>query len=109
MMEIALLAAVLAATWFWLDSLQKREIAVAAGRQAAERYGLQFLDETVALSRLRAGRDHNGRLLLRRTYGFEVSDTGADRLPCSVTLLGQQIEALDMPPYRDNVIPFVLH
>ncbi|HQR51297.1 MAG TPA: DUF3301 domain-containing protein [Methylophilaceae bacterium] len=108
-MEITLLLVMLAAAWFWLDSLHKREIAMAAGRQAAERYGLQFLDETVAISRLRVGRDHNGRLQLRRTYGFEVSDTGADRLPCSVTLLGQRIEALDMPPYRDNVIPFPLH
>lgn len=108
-MEITLMLVVLAAAWFWLDSLQKREIAMAAGRQAAERHGLQFLDETVAISRLRVGRNHHGRLQLRRTYGFEVSDTGADRLPCSVTLLGRRIEALDMPPYRDNVVPFILH
>lgn len=108
-MEIALLAIVLGASCFWLDSLQKREIAMAAGRQAAERYGLQLLDETVAFIKLRAGRDHNGRLQLRRTYHFEVSDTGADRLSCSVTLLGRRVETLDMPPYRDNVIPFPLH
>ena len=95
--------------WFWLDSVHKREIAIAAGRLAAERCGLQFLDETVALSQLRFARDARGRLRCRRTYRFEVSDTGADRLACSVTLLGKQLEATHMPPYRDNVIPMRFH
>jgi len=108
-LETLLLLALCAAAWFWLDGLHKRDLAVVAGRQAAERYGLQFLDETVAFSKLRAGRNRAGRLQLRRIYRFEVSDTGADRLPCSVTLLGGQVEALDMPPYRDNVIQFPLH
>lgn len=105
MLETGLLLAAIGLAWFWLDSVQAREIAVAAGSQAAQRCGLQFLDETVALARLRAARDGEGRLRLLRTYGFEVSDTGADRLPCSITLLGKHVEAIDIPPYRDNVIP----
>lgn len=104
-MELALLVAVIVAAWFWLDSLSARDIAVAAGRQAAEKFGLQLLDETVAISRLWAARDGYGRLRIQRTYSFEVSDTGADRLPCSLTLLGKRIERLDIPPHRDNVIP----
>jgi len=105
MLEIALLVAVIVAAWFWLDSLSARDIAVAAGRQAAEKFGLQLLDETVAISRLWAARDGYGRLRIQRTYSFEVSDTGADRLPCSLTLLGKRIDRLDIPPHRDNVIP----
>lgn len=103
-MELYLLIASIGAALFWLDSLNARDIAVAAGRQAAERYGLQLLDETVAISKLWAARDGNGRLRLRRTYAFEVSDTGADRLSCSITLLGKRVAALDIPPHRDNVI-----
>lgn len=106
-MEITLLIVVVLTAWFWLDSLNARDIAVAAGRQAAEKYSLQLLDETVAISKLWAARDSYGRLKIQRTYTFEVSDTGSDRLICSVVLLGKRIERLDIPPHRDrdNVIP----
>lgn len=103
-METYLLVAAAVAAWFWLDSIAAREIAVAAGRQIAEKYGLQFLDETVAVTRLRAARDFNGRMKLQRTYGFEVSDTGAERLACSVTLLGKRVEAINVPPHRDFIM-----
>lgn len=103
-MEIALLIASIGIAWFWLDSLHIRDLAVEAGKRAAEQYGLQFLDETVASSKLWAARDENGYMRLQRTYRFEVSDTGTERLQCSVTLLGNRVEKLDMPPYRDNVV-----
>lgn len=103
-MEIGLIVAIVAAAWFWLDGIKAREIAVTAGQEAAEKYGLQFLDESVAMTKLRTGRDRGGRMRLKRTYGFEVSDTGAERLPCSITLLGSRIEAIDIPPHRDNVV-----
>jgi hypothetical protein len=102
--DILLLVAAFAAAWLWLDSLHKRDLAVAAGKQAAQRYGLQFLDDTVAFARLQFGRNAMGRLQFKRTYAFEVSDTGADRLPCSITLLGGRVVALDIPPHRDNVV-----
>ncbi|HEY3325817.1 MAG TPA: DUF3301 domain-containing protein [Novimethylophilus sp.] len=103
-LDTVLLLAAIVAAWLWLDSLHKRDIAVAAGKQAAQRYGLQFLDDTVAFTHLWVGRDDVGRLQLRRTYDFEVSGTGADRLPCSITLLGRRVVALDIPPHRDNVV-----
>jgi hypothetical protein len=103
-LELYLLLAFVAAAWFWLDSLSARDVAVAVGRQAAERYGLQLLDETVAITRLWAARDGMGRMRLQRTYTFEVSDTGADRLSCKLTLLGKRLQKLEMPPYRDNVV-----
>jgi hypothetical protein len=108
-LETLLLLTVIGMAWLWIDSLHARDIAVEAGRRAAENHGLQLLDETVAISRLRAARDGMGKLRLQRTYTFEVSDTGADRLSCSLTLLGKRVDAVEMPPYRDNVIPFPLH
>ncbi|MCX7628172.1 MAG: DUF3301 domain-containing protein [Methylophilaceae bacterium] len=109
-MELGLICAMLGAAWFWLDSLHKRDIAVTLGRQAAERYGLQFLDETVAISKLWTARDGTGRLRLQRTYTFEVSDTGTNRLACTLVLLGSQLQSLEIPPYRDsNVIPLRFH
>jgi hypothetical protein len=101
-LEITLLIIAITAAWFWLDSLNARDIAVAAGRQAAEKYGLQLLDETVAISKLWLARNHYGRLKIQRSYTFEVSDTGTDRLSCSLILLGSRIESLEMPPYREQ-------
>lgn len=104
-MEITLLLFAALAAWFWLDSLNKRDIAVAAGKSAAERCGLQFLDETVAISRVWLARDALGRARVQRTYSFEVSDTGADRLPCQITILGSRITAIDIPPHHDDPEP----
>ncbi len=103
-MELAWLAAAIIIAWFWLDSLRVRELAVLAGRRAAEQCELQFLDESVACSKLWLGRDSAGQMRLLRTYRFEVSDTGSERLACSLTLLGDRVEKIDMPPYRDNVV-----
>ncbi|MDR2220441.1 MAG: DUF3301 domain-containing protein [Methylobacillus sp.] len=106
-MEIGLLVAIVIAAWVWLDSIKVREIAVEAGQQAAEKCGLQFLDESVALTRLRAARNNRGHMQIKRTYGFEVSDTGTNRLACSITLLGKRVESVDMPPYRDNKVVYI--
>jgi hypothetical protein len=86
--------------YFWIDSLRAREHAVAAGRSACERYGLQLLDDTVAFARLRLARDDDGRLRLRRTYTFEFSDTGDNRRHGTIVMLGAHVEDLHLEPYR---------
>jgi len=100
MWELPVLAAALAVAYLWVDSLRAREHALAAGRAACARYGLQFLDDTVAFARLRLGRDEGGRLRLRRTYVFEFSDTGDNRRQGAIVMLGAQLEDLQLEPYR---------
>ena len=100
MLELAALAVAVAATWLWIDSLRARERAVAAGRAACGRYGLQFLDETVAIVKLRPARDDQGRLRLRRTYAFEFSDTGNNRRQGVIVTLGGQLADVQLEPYR---------
>ncbi|HEY8085965.1 MAG TPA: DUF3301 domain-containing protein [Methylophilaceae bacterium] len=104
-LETVLLLLIIFGGWFWLASLRVRELAISAGQQAAQQYGVQFLDETVAFSRLRLARDSSGRVRFKRTYQFEVSDTGSERLQCSLVMLGTHLDRLDIPPYRD----FTLH
>ncbi len=48
-------------------------------RAACRAQGLLFLDDTVALDRIRLARDGDGRMRLRRVYRFEYSDTGTNR------------------------------
>ncbi|MEW6687703.1 MAG: DUF3301 domain-containing protein [Pseudomonadota bacterium] len=99
MWETAAIAALVAGIAFWIDSLRARERALAAGRAACERYGLQLLDETVAVSALRLARNAEGRLRLRRVYAFEFSDTGNNRRQGSVAVLGAEVEDLHLEPY----------
>lgn len=99
MWELFALVLVLAGAWLWIDSLRAREHAVAAGRAACQRYGVQLLDETVAFARLRLARDGEGRLRLRRTYTFEFSDTGNNRRHGAIVMLGARLEDLQLEPY----------
>lgn len=99
MWEAAAIFVIAAAILFWIDSLRARERALAAGRAACERYGLQLLDETVAASALRLVRDGEGRLRIRRIYSFEFSDTGNNRRQGSVVILGAEVQDLHLEPY----------
>jgi len=80
--------------WLVWDSLRSREAAVSASRAACEAEGYQFLDDTVAIESVRPARDDEGRLRLRRVYGFEYSDTGLTRHKGSVVMLGAEVLAL---------------
>ena len=86
--------------FFWLDSLRARERALKAGRAACERYDLQFLDDTVSFTRIRLGRDQDGRLRIARTYTFEFSDTGNNRRQGAIVMLGSEVQDLQLEPYR---------
>lgn len=98
-MEIALLILIILLAWFWLDSLAKRERAIFLGRELAHRLQLQLLDETVACTRMRVSRNFKGHAQLLRTYAFECSANGAERLTCELTLLGNQLQHWHIPPY----------
>jgi hypothetical protein len=97
MLELGVLAVFVAAGWFWMDTLQARDAALDVARRACEAENVQLLDWTVAVNKLRLGRDDNGRLRVLRTYAFEFSDTGNNRVGGSLTLLGRQLLAVSLP------------
>ncbi len=82
--------------WLWLDSLKARDIGIAAARTTCQSEGLQLLDDTVAIAGLGPARNEDGRLLLRRVYAFEYSDTGDNRRRGSVVLLGHRVVVLNV-------------
>ncbi|MDP1765550.1 MAG: DUF3301 domain-containing protein [Methylotenera sp.] len=99
-MELALLILMIAIGWFWLDSMAKRERAILLGRELAARFNLQLLDETVSCSKLWLARNSRGRMHFLRTYEFDVSANGSDRLTCHLMLLGSQLGSWHIPPYQ---------
>ena len=100
MWEAAAILLIVAGAFLWIDSLRARERALAAGRRACERYGVQLLDETVAFAKLRLARNDEGRLRLRRTYTFEFSDTGDNRRHGAIVMLGGDLQDMQFEPYR---------
>lgn len=94
--EWLLLAGLAALAWFWWDSLQKRELAVRSARAVCERAGVQFLDDSVALSRMKLQRDSNQRVRLYREFSFEYSSVGDDRQAGRVYLRGEIVLSADL-------------
>jgi len=84
--------------WFLWDSLRVRETANAAMRAACKAEGLQFLDDTVALRSVWPARNGGGRLVLRRIYEFEYSDTGHNRRKGNITMIANDVDALYIGP-----------
>lgn len=105
MLEIAILAALAAGGWFLWSSLQAREAANAAIRPACRAQGYLFLDDTVALDRLRLARNGEGRAQIERTYRFDYSDTGDNRRRGYVTLLGARVLEVSLGPAIVDAAP----
>lgn len=88
MTEWTLFFLLLAGGWFWLDSHRVLDLARAAARQFCAQQNLQLLDDTVASISVRLERNAQGRMIIARTYRFEFSDTGDNRLNGSIVMLG---------------------
>ena len=99
MWEALAIILIVAGLVFWIDSLRARERALAAGRAACERNGLQLLDETVSGASTRLARDAEGRMRIRRVFVFEFSDTGNTRRRGSITLVGEEVQDVYTEPY----------
>ncbi len=84
------------AIWFWLDSMRAREIATAACARTCQHLGVQFLDDTVALYRLRLRRNALGRMQIYRVYRFEFTESGDSRHSGTASMLGTQLEELHL-------------
>jgi hypothetical protein len=92
---LPLLSIAAVAVW-WYHALRLRERAIAHARQLCERHGLQLLDDSVALHRLRMRWRHGG-LRVTREYRFDTSLGGNDRRAASITLLGDRIVGASVP------------
>lgn len=96
------LLCVAVAIWAWMDALDAREHAIRAGHALCREAGVQLLDQTVSLKRVRIGRRDGLPTFLRR-YGFEISLDGSDRHRGHLDLSGHRLEAwsLPLPATRD--------
>ncbi|WP_185265870.1 DUF3301 domain-containing protein [Halopseudomonas xiamenensis] len=95
--------------WIW-RGLGLRDRALRIARQHCRQAGVQLLDESVALTRLRLGRGRHGRPGIKRRYSFEFSVTGERRYTGFVELHGDTLLKIELAPHpfpgeppQDNV------
>jgi len=93
---LLLLSLLGAVVWFWQDSLVARELAHSASVRACRQYGVQLLDDTVALDSLWLRRNGTGQIRLERRYLFEFTESGTSRQRGVVVMLGRRTEVLAM-------------
>jgi len=91
---ILLLLAGIAAFWWQQDQFHRRALALA--KQACERAEVQLLDDSVGMRRLRLVHRRAFELQIIRTFGFEFSQTGAQRYSGSVVFAGRRVQAVDL-------------
>ncbi len=93
LLTIALLAL---GFWFWINNLRAREIALRHSAQTCRSLAVQFLDDTVSISRLGVGRERDGTLSLQRVYRFEFSVHGSERREGRIAMQGFTVKAIHM-------------
>jgi hypothetical protein len=94
-----------ALAWLWYDSVHVRDIGIHAAKAACAADDLQLLDDTVAIASLSLARDDDGRLCLRRAYGFDFSDTGNNRRRGSLVMLGDEVLVVNTGPRLVAISP----
>lgn len=95
-----LFAAFLVLLLYWFDGMSAIESARNAGRHSCQRSGVTFLDETVALDKMRICRSQAGRMRLCRNYRFEFASDGNHRYHGMVEMSGKTVTAVSMEPWR---------
>jgi hypothetical protein len=99
--EILGTALVAGGGWLIWDGLKAREAANAAIRAACAAQRHLFLDDTVGLESMWPLRNAEGRVALRRVYGFEYSDTGHNRRKGRVDMRGDRVVGVEIEPGHD--------
>ena len=89
--------------WFWIDSLAARETAIAFAKRYCEEINIQFLDQTVAVKKIKAGRNALGNFVFYRYYYFEFSTDGSNRFDGSAFLIGQKPRSIQLN-HPDGII-----
>ncbi len=102
LLDLLVIAVPAALVALWWTGSRARELAVQHARQACKQKQVQFLDQSVALSRMRPTRSSTGASCFLREYGFEFTDQGDFRDAAFVTMRGHVLQKVHFPYTRDS-------
>ena len=94
--ELIVVALIAAIIWVVFDGLHVRELAVAIAKSSCLENNVQLLDGTVVPKKFAIARAASGGWVFRRTFRFEFSSTGDNRLVGQIVMDGKQHRFLDM-------------
>lgn len=77
--------------WFWFDSTKAKESASRSAAIACIEIGVQFLDQTVSLEKIKPSRNQKGQFSLLRIYTFDFSIRGDQRFQGRAKMLGSKL------------------
>ena len=82
--------------WLWSSGTRSKHKATAFCQASCQEVGVQFLDQTVALTKFGLGKASNGWLAWQRVYEFEFTIDGAIRHKGQVALQGDNITSVHL-------------
>ena len=83
---------------FWHSSLAAREIANRVAQETCSSAGVQMLDGTVSIHRLRLVRSQDQPLAWHRTYVFDYTADGYARERGFIVLTGDRVDTVGLGP-----------
>ncbi|NNL57099.1 MAG: DUF3301 domain-containing protein [Pseudomonadales bacterium] len=102
--ESVLLIAIGLSGLYLYSSLRAKELAIAAARKCCRQQGVQLLDQSVSMRKVKLGRHNDvedgNSLYLCRDYGFEFTSTGDERYQGHVTLHGHRVAQIQLQAHR---------
>ncbi len=83
----------------WLHINMSR-IARNAAKRYCEKVDVQFLDQNVVLKGISIKRSPHSLFAFQRQYHFEFSSVGDSRYKGVITLVGNRVKNIELPPYK---------
>jgi hypothetical protein len=100
--NLAWLAVLMSASFYWWRAYGMKEIALASTRRYCKKMDLDLLDDTVVLRAYWFKRDEGGRLRMWRSFNFEFTSTGEERYLGRIILLGDRVETIQLQAHKLN-------
>lgn len=101
LLDLLIIAVPAAFVGLWWTGSKARELAIGHAKRGCQQQQLQFLDQTVALKRMKPARSTTGSSCMEREYAFEFTDQGQYRDTATITMIGHSLKRVHFPYTRD--------
>lgn len=98
--ELLFVGFIVVAVAFWWYTNELKQFAYRVARRRCDEDGVQFLDDSVMLSRVRLQRNETGGMVLQCRYSFEFATVGDTRYHGDLIFLGRTLMHVEMEPHR---------
>ena len=100
LLNLIFISAIALVVAFWWKTQGVKQLAFTIAKRRCDEVGVQLLDQSIMLKRLRLRRGRSGGLSVVRFFVFEFSASGAERYRGEVEMLGQHLARVEMEAYR---------